>query len=352
VDYLVSGARSRRDPQPFTVEVVSKSGGTLETAAAFRVVREAMQRLYGKDYARRIVAITDPVRGTLRKLARAEGFEVLPIPPDVAGRYSVLSAVGLFPAAMAGVEIERLVGGAATMARHCLNKSGRENLALTHAALMSLSMRAGRALTYLYCWGDALRGLGRWHDQLVAESLGKDGRGRVPVSVIVPGELHTRGQEVQEGARNAVVVHLCVERAGRALQIPHVKDDLDGLSYLAGKPMADLLRAAYEGTALAYAVDERPGLALRLPNTDAASLGELFYFFEMAIAIEAHLAGVNPFDQPGVEGYKSFMYSLLGRSDAKGIERTLRVLGQETQVAKRSRRKGRVVGRIEKVRDD
>lgn len=329
LDHLASGARSRRDPHPFTVSVVSKSGGTLESAAAFRMVRDAMRRLYGRSYAERVVAITDPVRGPLRELARTEGYEVLGIPPDIAGRYAALTPVGLFPAALAGMDVGEILAGASAMARHCRDARGEANMALTYAALMHLSTAAGRPITYLYLWYDALAGFGRWHDQLVAESLGKKGKGRVPVSVVVPGGLHTRGQEVQEGPRNAVVTHLRIERPVRKVRLPRLREADDGLDYLAGREYGELLRAAYEGTALAYAVDGRPGITLRLPRLDAHGLGELFYYFEWATAVEGHLEGVNPFNQPGVEGYKSFMYSLLGRADSKGIERTLRALGQE-----------------------
>lgn len=329
LDYLMSGARSKRDPHPFTVSVVSKSGGTLETAAAFRMVRDAMKRLYGRSYAERVVAITDPVRGPLHALARAEGYEVLGIPPDIAGRYAALTPVGLFPAALAGMDVNEMLGGAASLARHCREAHGDGNMALRYAALMHLSAAAGRPITYLYLWNDALAGFGRWHDQLVAESLGKKGRGRVPISVVVPGGLHTRGQEVQEGPRNAVVTHLLVERSARKVRLPRLAGADDGLGYLAGREYGELLRAAYEGTALAYAVDGRPGITLRVPRLDGRALGELFYFFEWTTAVEGHLEGVNPFNQPGVEGYKSFMYSLLGRADSKGIERTLRALGQE-----------------------
>lgn len=301
--------------ETFSLNVISKSGGTVETAVAFRLFHQLAKQVYGQDYAKYIVATTDASKGKLRAIADAEGFESFVISDDVGGRYSVLTPVGLLPAAVAGVDIHGLVAGARFMAEKCKNADLHQNPAYLYAALQYLSYTKGKKVSIMAAWSKALEFVGFWYDQLCAESVGKDEMGRVPLTSVNTRDLHARGQEIQDGERNTVVTNLVVENFHRDIVVPRIDSDLDGLNYLAGKTIGEMQIKAMEGTAYAYARDGRPSMNVLLPEINAFTLGQLFYLFELATVAEGYLMGVNPLDQPGVEAYKKFMFGNLGRAD-------------------------------------
>lgn len=298
-----------------TMNVISKSGGTVETAVAFRLFRQRLEQIYGENAASFIVATTDGAKGTLKNLADRKGYQQFVIPDDVGGRYSVLTPVGLLPAAVAGVDIKALVAGARAMAERCKAENVLTSPAYVLAALYHLSYRAGRDVALMAAWSKRLEYVGFWYDQLAAESLGKGGGGRVPLTSVNTRDLHARGQQVQEGPYSTVVTNLALEHMDAPLAVPPDAEDLDGLNYLAGWELERMQRGALEGTRYAYAKAGRPSLTVTLPKLDAFTLGEVFYLFELATLVEGHLQGVNPLDQPGVEEYKKFMFGNLGRPD-------------------------------------
>lgn len=314
LDLLPSGRPADRDGD-FTVNVISKSGTTLETAVGFRIVRQRLQQVYGKGYGERIVATTDAQRGLLKEQADREKFESFVIPDDVGGRFSVLTPVGLLPAAVAGVDIHELLAGARAMAERCKNTDFLNNPAYLYAALQHLSEERGRGTSVMVAWGKALEGLSMWYDQLCAESLGKQDRGRIPIASVNTRDLHSRGQELQQGPRTVVVTNVCVDRYERDLPLLWDAEDPDKLNYVAGKTVGQMLTGAREAVTHAYARDRRPSMTLHLPELNAYTLGQVFYMLELATVVEGYMAGVNPLDQPGVEDYKKFMFGLLGRPD-------------------------------------
>jgi glucose-6-phosphate isomerase len=312
---LLPAGRSRGVEGDFTVNVISKSGTTLETAVGFRMLRQRLQQVYGRDYANRIVATTDAARGLLHDQAAKEGYETFVIPDDVGGRFSVLTPVGLLPAAVAGIDIKALVAGARAMADRCATTAISRNPAYMYAALQHLSYRAGRGVSVMMSWGKALEGLAMWYDQLCAESLGKQDVGRIPLASVGTRDLHSRGQELQQGPRNTVVTHLVVENYPGDQVVCWDGDDRDKLNYVAGKTVGQMLQGAQEATQYAYSRDRRPSMTLRFPELSAYTLGQVFYMLELATVAEGYLLGINPLDQPGVEDYKKFMFAILGRSD-------------------------------------
>lgn len=303
--------------ETFSINVISKSGGTVETALAFRLFQNKAKEVYGTDSSKYIVATTDKSKGTLRAIADREGFETFVIPDDVGGRYSVLTPVGLLPAAVAGVDIHALVAGARYMAERCKGADLKTNPAYMLAALMNLAYNKGKDVSIMACWSKALEFVGFWYDQLCAESIGKDGQGRVPLTSVNTRDLHARGQEIQDGPRNTVVTNLVVKNFHRDIKVPTVDGDPDGLNYLAGQAISEMQFKAMEGTAYAYARDGRPSLNVLIPEINAFTLGQIFYLFELATVAEGYLMGINPMDQPGVEAYKKFMFGNLGRADMK-----------------------------------
>ncbi|MBM3275846.1 MAG: glucose-6-phosphate isomerase [Candidatus Sericytochromatia bacterium] len=316
LDLLPSSRATTRSVEgDFTVNVISKSGTTLETAVGFRMLRQRLAQVYGRDYARRIVATTDAARGLLHDQAAKEGYETFVIPDDVGGRFSVMTPVGLLPAAIAGIDIKSLIAGARAMAERCSTTAISRNPALMYAALQHLSYRAGRGVSVMMSWGKALEGLAMWYDQLCAESLGKQDVGRIPLASVGTRDLHSRGQELQQGPRNTVVTHLVVDRYPGDQVVCWDAEDRDKLNYVAGKTVGQMLQGAQEATQYAYSRDRRPSMTLRFPELSAYTLGQAFYMLELATVAEGYLLGINPLDQPGVEDYKKFMFALLGRSD-------------------------------------
>ena len=298
----------------FSVNVISKSGTTTEPAVAFRFFRAELEKRYGRDGAReRIFATTDKARGALKSLATAEGWETFVVPDEVGGRYSVLTAVGLLPIAVAGVDIDALMGGAAEMMELCASKPSCECPAWRYAAARTALYRAGKPIEVLACYDPAFRFMLEWWKQLYGESEGKDGKGLFPASVEFTADLHSMGQYMQDGTRNIFETVVRLGASSRQLYVPRDEDDGDGLNFLAGKSMDFIRDRAMEGTLLAHTEGGVPNLIVEAGGKDARSLGQLIYFFEYACGLSGYLLEVNPFDQPGVEASKKNMFALLGK---------------------------------------
>ena len=294
----------------FSICVISKSGTTTEPAIAFRLLREAQAGSGGL-----IVAVTDPERGALRAEAEAQGWRTFAIPSDVGGRFSVLSPVGLLPMAAAGIPIGVLLEeAAAAMATY--TRADADNDALRYAAARHLLHQAGTAIEVLSVFDPSLHMICEWWKQLAGESEGKNHRGLFPASTVMTTDLHSLGQLLQEGTRSILETFLVVERPGRDLVVPGAAEDLDGLGYLEGRRLSAIDRKAFEGTREAHSAGGLPIMTLEVPEISPATMGGLFVFFEIAIAVSGLLGGVNPFDQPGVDEYKKRMFRLLGKPGA------------------------------------
>lgn len=300
------------------IVVISKSGGTLETAAAFRIFRDALEEYYGAGsaFAKELVIPVTGESGKLRDLSNALGYETtFPIPDGVGGRFSVFTAVGLFPAAVLGIDLKALLQGAADVTEACRTKSLGNNPVLDYVAAGHLLERDhGMDIRVLSTWGNRLEATGFWYDQLLAESLGKHERGATPLTVVNSRDLHSRGQQHQEGKRDRVINNLTVRQpTGGSIALPKVVEGLDQdlLNRIAGKTVPELLQAAISGTNKAYADDKRPTTDLTLPQLDAYGMGQLLQLFMLATAIEGRLVGTNPYGQPGVEAYKQNMGEIL-----------------------------------------
>ncbi|MGA2066185.1 MAG: glucose-6-phosphate isomerase [Thermoguttaceae bacterium] len=299
------------------IVVISKSGRTLETAVALRIFLAALRKASGRDgtkLAERIVPVTGE-SGALRKLAESLGCpKIFPVPEGVGGRFSVLSAVGLLPAAVLGLDLIELLEGAAAMNQRFRSQPPGKNPVLDYAGVCHLMECRGATIRVLSTWGKQLEAVGLWYDQLLSESLGKNGQGATPITVVNTRDLHSRGQQHQQGRRDKLITNLYVERpARRPIRLPKLKGDADELNALAGTSLSDILAAARQGTDRAYAEDSRRTPAIRLPTLDEASLGQLFQMLMLATVVEGRLIGVNPYGQPGVEGYKRNMNAILGR---------------------------------------
>ena len=293
--------------------VISKSGTTTEPAVAFRLVRNLIQRKYGREEAAgRIVAITDASRGALKTLADREGYRTFVIPDDIGGRFSVLTPVGLLPIALAGYDIDALAAGARYMQRVCAEDSD-ENPAIRYAAMRNALYDSGKDIELLASFHPKLRYFAEWWKQLFGESEGKEGQGLFPASAIFTTDLHSLGQYIQQGQRKLFETVLTVENSRREVPIEHDDDDLDGLNYLEGMSVEHCNRMAQEGTRAAHIAGGVPNLVVSFEQLDEYNLGQLFYFFEKACGVSAYMLGVNPFDQPGVEEYKKRMFELLGK---------------------------------------
>ena len=298
----------------FSVNVISKSGTTTEPAIAFRIFKELLENKYGKEgAAKRIYATTDRARGALKKLADAEGYETFVVPDDVGGRYSVLTAVGLLPIAAAGADIDALMHGAQDARADLLTAPFASNMALRYAAIRNCLYNGGKKVEILANYEPSLHYVAEWWKQLYGESEGKGGNGLFPASVDLTTDLHSMGQYIQDGPRMLMETVLNFKDPAKACVIPDDAADLDGLNYLAGKPLTFVNNAALEGTVLAHTEGGVPNLLIELPDRSEQTLGELFYFFEFACGVSGYMLGVNPFDQPGVESYKKNMFMLLGK---------------------------------------
>lgn len=298
----------------FSINVISKSGTTTEPAIAFRFVKELLEEKYGKDEAReRIFVTTDRKKGALKDLATKEGYETFVVPDDIGGRFSVISAVGLLPLCVAGVDIDKFVQGFKKGIENYTKDSFDENVAIQYAAIRNMLNDNGKDIEVLVNYEPKLKYVSEWWKQLFAESEGKDGKGIFPVSVNNTTDLHSVGQMIQDGKRNLFETVLKVENADKDLTIMEDEENLDGLNYLAGKKMSFVNEKAMEGTIIAHVKGNVPNILLTLDDVSAQSLGELFYFFEIVVGVSGYMQGVNPFNQPGVEEYKSQMFKLLGK---------------------------------------
>jgi glucose-6-phosphate isomerase len=314
----------------FSVNVISKSGTTTEPAVAFRIFKEALERKYGKEAARkRIYATTDASKGALKKLADAEGYESFVIPDDVGGRYSILTAVGLLPIAVAGVDIEAIMEGARDAQTLYANPNLESNQSYQYAALRNALYKKGKAIEILVNYEPNLHFFSEWWKQLYGESEGKDGKGIYPASVDFSTDLHSMGQFIQEGARNLFETVIQVDKAAIELSVPNDPENVDGLNFLSGQTIDFVNKKAFQGTLLAHTDGGVPNTVLTIADTTAYTFGHLVYFFEKACGVSGYLLGVNPFDQPGVEAYKVNMFALLGKPgfEAKKAELEARLRG-------------------------
>ncbi len=310
-DYLNRVIDALQDKR-FSVNVISKSGTTTESAVAFRVFKKLLEQRVGKkEAAGRIYATTDAARGTLKQLADAEGYETFVIPDDVGGRYSVLSAVGLLPVAAAGFDIDALMSGAAAACERYSH--GADNDAATYAIIRNVMLRKGKAIELLSCYEPAFTMMCEWWKQLYGESEGKDGKGLFPASVSFTADLHSMGQFIQDGTRNLFETVVHFSKARSELFIEKSADNFDGLDFLAGQNLSAVNERAFEGTLLAHTEGGVPNVIIDVDGCGERELGELIYFFEYACGISGYILGVNPFNQPGVEAYKKNMFALLGK---------------------------------------
>ncbi|MEM9666149.1 MAG: glucose-6-phosphate isomerase [Bacteroidota bacterium] len=294
------------------VNVISKSGTTLETALAFRLVRDWMEAHFD-DAKDRIIVTTDPERGALNALRQEKPYKKYVIPPSVGGRFSVLTPVGLLPIAVAGIDIRSLFYGAVQACQDLHTPAPVDHPALTYAALRTGLLQAGYQIEVLATFEPRLNGFGGWWQQLYGESEGKEHKGLFPAVVQYSTDLHSLGQYMQEGQRILMETFLMVEEDGGDLLVPSTAANLDGLNYLAGQTYTHVNRQAYEGTAKAHTEGGVPNLTLWLGAVNPSTVGEVIYFFEHAVAVSGYLLEVNPFNQPGVEAYKQEMFRLLGR---------------------------------------
>lgn len=316
----------------FSVNVISKSGTTTEPAIAFRVFRELLEKRYGREGARkRIYATTDKAKGALLTLAQEEGYERFVIPDDVGGRYSVLTAVGLLPIAVAGIDIDELMKGAAAARDWYSTPDLAVNDAYRYAALRNALHRKGKAIEILVNYEPALQYFAEWWKQLFGESEGKDQKGIFPASVNFSTDLHSMGQFIQDGMRNLFETVIWVDRSPFDVMIQSDEENLDGLNYLAGSGLNEVNYQAFQGTLLAHNDGGVPNMVVRVPELTPYYFGALLYFFEKACGVSGYLSGVNPFDQPGVEAYKKNMFALLGKPGFEEMQaELLRRLGRES----------------------
>ncbi|MCT2535859.1 glucose-6-phosphate isomerase [Aquibacillus koreensis] len=297
-----------------SVNVISKSGTTTEPAIAFRLYRKFLEEKYGVEEAKgRIYATTDKAKGALKTLATEEGYESFIIPDDVGGRYSVLTAVGLLPIAVSGVNIDDMMKGAQQAQNELSEADLEKNPAYQYAAVRNVLYNKGKTIEMLINYEPGLQYFAEWWKQLFGESEGKDFKGIFPSSANFSTDLHSLGQYVQEGRRDLFETVLHVEESRSNITLEKEGQDLDGLNYLAGKTVDFVNEKAYQGTMLAHTDGQVPNLIVHLPKLDAFTFGYVVYFFEKACALSGYLLGVNPFDQPGVEAYKKNMFALLGK---------------------------------------
>jgi glucose-6-phosphate isomerase len=298
----------------WAINVISKSGTTTEPAIAFRILKAALEQKYGAESAReRIYATTDKARGALKQLSDNQGYETFVVPDDVGGRFSVLTAVGLLPIAVAGIDIDDLMRGAAEARAHYKQADFAQSAMMQYVATRNILLRKGKCIEILANYDPRLHNISEWWKQLFGESEGKDGKGIFTASVDFTADLHSLGQFIQDGSRNLFETVLRIGTPSASLTIPATTDNLDGLNYLTGQTLDYVNEKALEGTKMAHIDGGVPNIAITVRDHSAASLGALLYFFELSCAVSGYVLGVNPFDQPGVEAYKKNMFALLGK---------------------------------------
>ena len=312
-----------------SVNVISKSGTTTESAIAFRVFKELMEEKYGKEGAKeRIYATTDKARGTLKNFSTAEGYETFVIPDDVGGRFSVLTAVGLLPIAAAGYDIDKMIAGA-QKACEDFAQPGADNDCYKYAAARNILYRKGKVTEIMACYEPNWQMMNEWYKQLYGESEGKDQRGIFPASVIFSTDLHSMGQFIQDGNRNLFETVVAFKNTSDDYYVKADENNFDGLNFLADQPMSEINKKAMQGTILAHVSGGVPNILLEADAMDEENLGYIIYFFEKACAISGYMLGVNPFNQPGVEDYKVNMFALLGKPGYEAHrEELLKKLGE------------------------
>ncbi len=296
-----------------SLAVISKSGTTTEPAVAFRILREWMENKYGQEVNKRIYAVTDKEKGTLKKLSTIKGYETFIVPDDVGGRYSALTPMGLLPMAVAGINIEELIKGAQKAREDFNNENLIENDCYKYAVYRNIFYKQGKLVEVLANYEPCLFYMSEWWKQLFGESEGKDKKGIFPATVSFTADLHSMGQYMQDGNRILMETVLSIEEDDNKLVIKEDLDNLDELNFVAGKTMEEINKIAMESTVAAHTEGGVPNLIIRLPKLDEFNLGYLIYFFQKACAMSGYLLGVNPFNQPGVEVYKKKMFALLGK---------------------------------------
>ncbi|WP_067142394.1 glucose-6-phosphate isomerase [Oceanivirga salmonicida] len=295
----------------FSVNVISKSGTTTEPAIAFRIFKKLLEEKYGEEEAsKRIYATTDKEKGALKTLATNKGYETFVVPDNVGGRFSVLTAVGLLPIAVAGIDIDKLMEGARVAIKDMKNDFD-SNAAMQYATLRNILYRKGKVIEIFVNYEPRLHYIAEWLKQLFAESEGKNFKGIYPTSADFSTDLHSIGQAIQEGNRNLFETVMSIEKPEHDIIIEKDEQDLDGLNFLAGKSLDYVNKMACKGVILAHIDGGVPNLEINIEKADEFNLGYLFYFFEKTVAISGYLNGINPFDQPGVEAYKKNMFALL-----------------------------------------
>ena len=297
-----------------SINVISKSGTTTEPAIAFRIFREFLESKYGIDEARkRIYVTTDKERGALKKLADEEEYETFVIPDNIGGRYSVLTAVGLLPIAVAGIDIDKLMFGAKTAEDKYQEETTKYNECYQYAVARNILYSQGKKTEILVNYEPKMQYFTEWWKQLYGESEGKENKGIYPSGAMFTTDLHSLGQYIQQGERNLFETVISIKNPKTDIEIKSDSDNVDGLNFVAGKTMDYVNKKAMEGTIQAHVDGGVPNILITMEKLDEESLGELIYFFELACGISARILGVNPFDQPGVEAYKKNMFALLGK---------------------------------------
>ena len=299
----------------FDVNVISKSGTTLEPAASFRVFRELLAKKYDDKADEHIFATTDARRGVLKSLADAHGWPTFVVPDDVGGRFSVLSAVGLLPMAVAGIDVQRVVNAAIEEFR-ALDLRSPENPAWQYAAARQNLYNKGYGIEILGCYEPSFRFMAEWWKQLYGESEGKDGKGIFPASVEFTADLHSMGQFIQQGPRTLMESIVRFDKSRCAYPFPFEEANADGLNYIAGRDMAEVCNIAADAVREAHISGGVPNMVIRVPARNEEGFAAMVCFFELACALSGYMSGVNPFDQPGVEAYKKNMFRMLGKPGA------------------------------------
>lgn len=298
----------------FAINVISKSGTTTEPAVSFRILRSFLEEQVGKEKARELIfATTDAHKGALKKFSTDKGYQTFVVPDNVGGRFTVLTAVGLFPLAVCGIDVKALLKGAKEMQELCANVKDLTNPCFAYAALRNSLYRQGKSIEILVNYDLRLNYFSEWWKQLFGESEGKFNRGIFPASVSNTTDLHSMGQFIQEGRRSMFETVLWVNKSNTSCLIPNDPENIDGLNFLTGKDLQEVNYQAMQGTAIAHADGSVPNNLLTIDSITESELGQLIYFFEYSVGLSGYLNAVNPFNQPGVELYKQNMYALIGK---------------------------------------
>ena len=298
----------------FSINVISKSGTTTETAIAFRIFKKLAEEKYGKEEAaKRIYVTTDKSRGALKALADSEGYKTFVVPDDVGGRYSVLTAVGLLPIAVAGIDIDAIMQGAADAREEYSSDDVLSNDCYKYAAIRNMLYRDGKKLEMMAAYEPSMTMWCEWFKQLFGESEGKENKGIYPTSAIFSTDLHSLGQYIQQGERSLFETVIWVNNPKENVEIEFDDINGDGLNFVAGKTVHFVNSKAFAGTVLAHTDGDVPNIVIEIDKQDEYTLGKMIYFFEKACGLSGYMLGVNPFDQPGVESYKKNMFALLGK---------------------------------------